>query len=191
MHHCCRLRLVSTVSALALAALTMLVLLVRADDSYAAPAPQVSVSRAQSDPRWVQGHVVVDAPPDAVFARLAQVDQWPSLFTDIAKMKVKTRSTGHWTIELETRTLGHGTLPYKVDVGPGRHLRLWTDGRGVRADGETFVREGPTASQSEVTYQLFIELSGIPAIAVPERVLRPKQEHMVVSQLADLGRGFP
>jgi hypothetical protein len=190
MHHRLHLGLINKLSSLALAAITVLiVVLVRAGDSQAAPTPQVS--RVQSDPRWIQGHVVVGAPPDVVFARLTQVDQWQSLFTDIAKMKVKSRSAEHWTIELETRTLGHGTLPYKVDIGPGRHLRFWTNGRGVRADGETFVREGPTASQSEVTYQLFIDLSGIPALAVPERVLRPKQEHMVVTQLADLGRAFP
>src|SRR5499427_7297431 len=72
-------------------------------------------SRVASDPRWVQGDVTVNAPPDMVWARLARVNEWPQSLTDIERLKVLDRRTddrGHtrWKIELETRTLGHGML---------------------------------------------------------------------------------
>jgi hypothetical protein len=152
--------------------------------------------RDASDPRWVQGDVTVNAPPDVVWARLASVDDWTHTLTDVASLKVLDRRTddrGHtrWKIELETRTLGHGMLGYEVDSDPARSLLLSTDRMGVRAVAQTLVRSGPTPNQSNVVYSLFIELSWLPSLLISEKSLRQKQEHMVDVTLGDIGRAFP
>jgi hypothetical protein len=152
--------------------------------------PPVTWSRYAADPHWVQGRVVIPAPPDVVFERLQHVEAWPQMFTDIAKMRVTEHHDNHWKIDLETKTLDHGTLPYDVAIAPGRQLTFSTNSGGVHVVGATFIREGPTASQADVVYELYINLSGVPALALPDRVLRPKQEHMVVVQLEDLYRAF-
>lgn len=165
--------------------------LVRADGGQAA----VQWHRDASDPRWVQGDATVNAPPEAVWARLAQVDGWTHVLTDVEKLKVLDRRTddhGHvrWTIELETRTLDHGMLRYEVDSDPARSLLLTTDRMGVHVVGQTIVRAGPTPNQSNVVYSLFIRLSGLPSLLISEKSLRSRQEHMVAVTLGDIVGAF-
>jgi len=153
-------------------------------------------SRVASDPRWVQGDVTVNAPPDMVWARLARVDEWPQTLTDIERLKVLDRQPderGHtrWKIELETRTLGHGMLGYEVDSDPARTLMLKTNRMGVSVVAQTLVRPGPTPHQANVVYSFFIELSGLPSLLISEKSLHEKQEHMVDVTLSDIGRAFP
>jgi hypothetical protein len=151
--------------------------------------------RDANDPRWVQGDVTVDAPPEVVWTRLARVDEWPRTLTDVAAVKVLDRRTderGHtiWKIELETVTLDHGMLGYEVDSDPGHSLVLSTDRMGVRAMAQTLVRPGPTPNRANVVYSFFIRLSGIPSILISDGSLRQKQEHMVDVTLGDIGRAF-
>jgi hypothetical protein len=158
-------------------------------------AKSVRWHRDARDPRWVQGDVTVDAPPDVVWARLALVDAWPATLTDVARLKVLDRRTddhGHtrWKIKLETRTLGHGMLDYEVDSDPARSLLLSTNRLGVQAVAQTIVRAGPTPNQSNVVYSFFIEVSGIPSLLISEKSLRKNQEHMVDVTLGDIGRAF-
>lgn len=166
--------------------------LVRADGGAQAT---VRWHRDASDPRWVQGDVTVDAPPDVVWARLARVDDWTHTLTDVASLKVLDRRTndqGHtrWKIELETRTLDHGMLGYEVDSDPAGSLLLSTNRMGVHAVAQTLVRSGPTPNQSNVVYSFFIYLSGLPSLLISESSLRRKQEHMVDVTLGDIGRVF-
>jgi carbon monoxide dehydrogenase subunit G len=158
--------------------------------------PVARWGRVASDPRWVQGDVTVNAPPDVVWARLARVDEWPRSLTDIQSVKVLDRRTddrGHtrWKIELETRTLDHGMLGYDVDSDPARTLLLTTNRLGVSVVAQTLVRPGPTRDQANVVYSFFIELSGLPSLFISEKSLRQKQEHMVDVTLGDIGRAFP
>jgi hypothetical protein len=158
--------------------------------------PSVRWHRDANDPRWVQGDVTVNAPPDAVWARLARVEEWPRTLTDVASIKVLDRRTddrGHtlWKIELETVTLDHGMLGYEVDSDPARSLLLSTDRMGVRAMAQTLVRPGPTPAQSNVVYSFFLRLSGIPSLLISDSSLRKKQEHMVDVTLGDIVRAFP
>jgi hypothetical protein len=158
-------------------------------------APIARWHRYAKDPRWVQGDVTVDAPPEMVWARLSRVDEWPRTLSDIAAVKVLERRTderGHmlWKIELETVTLDHGMLGYEVDSDPARSLVLSTDRMGVHVMAQTLVRAGPTATQSNVVYSFFIRLSGIPGLFISDSSLRQKQEHMVDVTLNDIGRAF-
>ncbi len=152
--------------------------------------PPPTWHRDAADPRWVQGEVTVDAPPDVVFARLEHVETWPQLLTDIARLKVLDHRDSHWEIELETRTLGHGMLGYDVNIGPGKVAKLTTNRMGVKAVGHTLVRPGPTPGQSNVVYSLFLEVSGLPSLLISDKTLREKQEHMLTVTLADFQRAF-
>lgn len=153
--------------------------------------PAVAVSRYPADPRWVQGQVIVDAPPDVVLARLEHVDTWPQLMSDIARLEVVNHQDTHWNIKIETHTLGHGLLPSQVLVQrPERRVAFWGKDSGISVAAYTLVRNGPTPTQSNVVYSMFIEVSGFVHLIISESSLREKQEHMVQVTLEDLRRGF-
>ncbi len=157
-----------------------------ADDA----AQAVPAHRDAKDPRWVFGSVVVDTPPDEVWARFERVGTWPQLLSDIARMKVVDHRDTHWGIQLETRTLGHGMLGYDVETSPERVIKLSTDKLGVHALAYTRVHPGPQAAQSLVSYSLFLQLNGAPRLLISDKSLREKQDHMVAVTLADIARAF-
>jgi hypothetical protein len=162
-------------------------------DGTTAPATTVAWHRDKKDPRWVQGTVTVDSPPDVVWARIQRVDAWPSLLSDVNRMRVTEHKDkdSHWKIELETKTLPYGMLGYDVDTsGPGRTGKLYTDRLGVKVVAQTDILPGPTPSQSVIVYSFFIEVSGIPKMLISEQELHKKQEHMVAVTLDDFEKNF-
>lgn len=150
----------------------------------------VSVERVPSAPRWMQGQVTVSAPPEVVWARLQDVAGWPKLLTDLARLDVKERRGSRWEIDLETRTLGHGQLPYHVELEPGLRVRFWRSGSGVAVQAFLLVRDGPTSGTANIVYSLYVRLTGLPHVLLPDSSLDEKQEHMVSVTLRDLERGF-
>jgi uncharacterized membrane protein len=139
----------------------------------------------------VQGQVTVAVPPGIVWSRLQNVADWPRLMTDIERLKVVERRGPRWEVELETRTLGHGSLDYHVDLAPGRSVRFWRTGSGVAAQGYLTVRDGPTEHEANIVYTLYIRLSGLPRLLISDDAMREKQEHMVTVTLGDLYRAYP
>ena len=106
-------------------------------------------------------------------------------------MDVTERRGSHWEVRLETRTLGHGELPYHVDLESGRRVRFWRTGSGVAVQAFLLVREGPTPLQANVVYSLYLKLTGLPHLLISDESLGKKQEHMVAVTLADLYTAFP
>lgn len=153
-------------------------------------AQAIPAHRDAKDPRWVFGSVVVNAPPDEVWARFERVETWPQMLSDIARMKVVDHRDAHWGIKLETKTLGHGMLGYDVETSPARVIKLSTDTLGVHALAYTRIHPGPQAGQSLVSYSLYLQLNGAPSLLISDKSLREKQDHMVAVTLADIGRGF-
>jgi hypothetical protein len=146
--------------------------------------------RDEKDPRWVWGTVTVDASQDEVWSRFQQVQSWPTMLSDIARLQVEGHRANHWDIKLETKTLGHGMLGYDVDAGDDRVIRLKTDTLGVHVLAVTRILPGPTAKQTNVSYALFLELKGAPSLLISGKSLREKQDHMVSVSLADIRRTF-
>lgn len=153
--------------------------------------PPVTVSHYPADPHWVQGQVIVNAPPDVVLARLERVDTWPQILTDISQVEVVDHKDDHWHIKLETRTLGRGMLPSQVMIQrPERRVVFWGNDTGVSSAAYTTVRNGPTPNQSNVVYSFYIQISGIAHLIISESSLREKQEHMVQVTLEDIRRAY-
>jgi hypothetical protein len=154
-----------------------------------ASSPPVATWRLPNDKRWIQGQVTVDAPPDVVWKRLERVDTWPQLLTDIANFRVTDHDGSRWKIELETRTLGHGMLPYTVEFGEeNRQLRLAARETGVAIVAYMLVRDGGRPQASNIVYSMYIELSGVPKLLIGDATLRNKQQHMVDVTLGDIWR---
>lgn len=150
----------------------------------------MSTTRDASDPRWVQGEVSVAASPDEVWAQLKHVDAWSKYFSDIKRLRVLSCDGTSCKIELETKTLSHGALPYEVDFLEGRRMKVWTNEMGVKAVTYTTVRQGQSPNESSVAYSMFIEVSGVPSLLISEKSLRQKQEHMVATTLEDMNKSF-
>jgi hypothetical protein len=135
--------------------------------------------------------VTIAAAPAEVFARLENVPEWPSLLSDITRLKVTGRQGDLWQVELETRTLDHGSLGYHVELDRPRQVRFWRTGNGVAVNAILLVRDGRGPNETNVVYSLYIKLTGAPHLLLSDRALRAKQEHMVAVTLADLDRSFP
>ncbi|MEO6420238.1 MAG: hypothetical protein ABIP39_12555, partial [Polyangiaceae bacterium] len=128
---------------------------------------------------------------DVVLARLEQVNTWPQILTDIARLEVVDHKDDRWNIKLETRTLGRGMLTSQVMIQrPERRVVFWGKDTGVVTAAYTTVRNGPTSNQSNVVYSFYIEISGIAHLIISEDTLREKQEHMVQVTLEDLRRAY-
>lgn len=155
-----------------------------------AQANQPTWKRDEKDPRWVQGQVTAAATPDAVFARLQRVPEWPRIFTDIKSMKVIERGTDHWRVKLETWTFDCGAHEYHVRFDASRTARLWIDAPGVTAVAYMRVLPNATTDTSRVVYSLFVDARGVMGWFISNEELRRKQEQMVARYLADLERTF-
>ncbi|MCL2723476.1 MAG: hypothetical protein FWD69_03475 [Polyangiaceae bacterium] len=94
----------------------------------------------------------------------------------------------HWNIELETKTLDHGMLPYQVELSPNRKVKFWTKNSGVTVEVLANVLGGPTPGQADIIYSMYLDVTGIPALLISEKSLREKQEHMVAVTLGDFDR---
>ena len=175
------------------ALVTLLLPLWGADARAEAPSPRKEPTlahRDEKDPRWVWGTVTVDTPQDQVWSRFQQVESWPSMLSDIARMKVSDHKDRHWSVDLETKTLGHGMLGYDVDASADQVIRLRTDTLGVHALAVTRILPGPSVGKTNVSYALFLELKGAPSLLISQKSLREKQDHMVSVTLADIRRSF-
>lgn len=155
-----------------------------------ADSPPPTWKRDDADPRWVQGQVLAQAAPDAVFARLRRVPEWPRMFTDIKSMKIVERGTDHWRVELETQTFDCGAHEYHVRFESPRTAKLWISAPGVTALAYMRVLDGATKETSRIVYSLFIDARGVAGWFISKDDLRRKQERMVVRYLADLERAF-
>jgi uncharacterized membrane protein len=151
----------------------------------------VHVARDRDDAAWVRGHVLVSAPADAVWARIADVRRWRTVFSDVRRLRVISQRDTRWRLEMETRAFDCGAHEYDVRLEPqARVAHIVIDAPGVEAHGELRVRPGRAAGTADVTYRLRVEATGIVSWFVSEDTLRAKQEDMVRSYLRDLRDAF-
>lgn len=155
-----------------------------------APDRSVSLTRDARDPRWLRGEVLVDASPAQVLERVARVDRWSELFSDVRSVKVVKRSAEHWHVRLDTRTMDCGEHDYHITFSPGERLDLRIDAPGINAHGSLSAHSTGKAAQSTVKFELFIDTKGFMGWFIPERTLRKRQERMVRGDLEDLASSF-
>ena len=148
------------------------------------------VVRDSKDPRWIHGTVVVTAPADKVMARVARVDQWTKVFSDIKSLKVVKREGDHWHLRLETRTMDCGAHDYYVTVNGTRSVKLVIDAPGINANGLITAKAADQKQVSIASFSLFVETTGVIGWFIPEKVLRARQETMVRRDLEDLAASF-
>jgi Polyketide cyclase / dehydrase and lipid transport len=152
--------------------------------------PSIHWSRDKKDPRWVNGYVLVDTAPDAVWAALQGVSSWPTMFSDIKTMKVKRHDGNAWRLEMSTRTFDCGAHDYEVLVQPDRTISVRMLVPGANAVAYVRVRPVQGTEQSIVTYDLFVDVRGVASWFISEKTLRQKQEAMTTRYLGDLQRAF-
>lgn len=149
-------------------------------------AGHVTVRRDEGDPYWVHGRVVVGTEPDAVWARLRQVDRWATLFHDIQRLRVLEHANSRWRVELGSTIMECGPHDYIVRLGEPRTVHLVIDAPGVDARGRMLVQPGPRPETAVVIYQLRVEATGIVSWFVSESRLRDVQQRLVSSYLHDI-----
>jgi len=153
-------------------------------------APSVHWARDKKDPRWVNGFVLVDTAPDAVWAALQKVPSWPTMFSDIKTMKVKRHEGNAWRLEMSTKTFDCGTHDYDVTIKQDRTITIRMLVPGANASAYVRVSPVPGTEQSIVRYDLFVDVRGVASWFISEKTLQQKQEAMTIRYLNDLYRAF-
>jgi hypothetical protein len=156
----------------------------------AAPAGTATLTRDARDARWLEGKIRVAAAPAEVVERVARVDRWNQLFSDVKSVRVVKRSPNHWHVRLDTRTMDCGEHDYHITVRPGQGITLVIDAPGIEARGSLSARASERIGQSEITFRLFIDTKGVMGWFIPESTLRARQQQMVRRDLEDLARSF-
>jgi hypothetical protein len=155
------------------------------------PSTSPKWTRDDKDPRWVQGEVILPAPPEAVWSRLGRVSEWPRIFTDIKSLRIVDRIDETWNMKVESRTFAYGPQEYHARLDPSaRTARGWVAGAGVSAVNTMRIFDGSAPRTSRAVCSLFIDARGIAAWVLGKDEIHRKQEHMVVQYLADFERAF-
>ncbi len=152
-------------------------------------------SRDKSDPRWVQGSVVVPALAEQVWKRLERADQWAAVFTDIKALRVAFRDADEWKLKVETHTFPCGAHDYHVHLSGPYSSTIFIEAPGISGIAYLKAREVKRARPSDpvetrVHYSLFVEMKKPMPWFGNEAELRKKQEAMVEKNLVDLERAF-
>jgi carbon monoxide dehydrogenase subunit G len=157
----------------------------------AAP-PAAWWQRNPSDPRWVQGQVDLATPAPAVWQRMSNVSEWPSIFSDILSFSVQSESSDgtHWVIRFESRLVRHGRFDYLVTLNAaGKSSRIVVNAPGIRAG--VYASVAPIdAAHSRVRFSAFVDKVGVIGWFLSERFLRERQEQLVEQDGADLKKAF-
>lgn len=156
----------------------------------AEPPNRAKIARDAKDPRWLHGTITIAAPANQVFDRLARVNEWNQVFSDIKRLKVIKHDGEHWLVELETRTMDCGAHDYHLYVQANRRVKLVFDAPGVNAHGFIEAKQGEREGESSARFTLFVEATGVIGWFIPESTLRARQESMVRHDLGDLARSF-
>jgi hypothetical protein len=140
----------------------------------------------------VLGKVEVATAPDAVWARIGSIDQWPGLLSDIRGLTVILHDGDTWRLRLDTWSMKScGPHEYVVRIDPtAKRAFIDIDASGADAKARITVTAGNAPGRAVVTYQLFVDTKGVMGWFIPAKRLRKAQEDMMVRYLGDFARAF-
>ncbi len=145
--------------------------------------------RDAKDPDWVHGQVLISSPARDVWSRIEKVDSWPSIFSDIKRMRVLERDPPHWRIRVETESFDCGARDYHILFQEERTAEIRMEAPGFESRAYLSARDDPSGG-ALVSYRLFLMPTGFTGWFVSKKELRRRQEDMVVRYLADVRRLF-
>ena len=178
------------VATLLAATAVTLALVLTGNSEASEPSGRAKVIRDSKDPRWLHGAVTISAPADRVLDRLARVNEWNKVLTDIKHLDVIKRDGEKWLVRIETRTMDCGAHDYHVTADSNRGVKLVIDAPGINANGFITAKASKREGESSARFSLFVETSGVIGWFIPEKTLWAKQEQMVRRDLEDLARSF-
>lgn len=150
------------------------------------PPADAGWSRSTADPRTVTGIVQVKLEPGEVWRAVSVLENWPRLFTDVRRLKVKGRRGDVIAAEIDTRIFDCGPHEYRVRIDDAaRSMTMDIAALGLSASG-SFVIEPGGGGTSTVRYSLTVEVKAPASWFASEADVRKKQERMVAAYLADI-----
>lgn len=146
-----------------------------------------SVQRRTAGARWVDGIAELAIPPDVVRAAVANVGNWPQLFTDVTAVAVKSQTGTRQVAAVRSRILGGHAHDFTV-VDRGLQFDVAIDVTGADARGTIAILPGGREGTSRVLFSLYAVTSGFAGVFLSDGALRTKQEALVRTYLTDLAR---
>ena len=135
--------------------------------------------------------IVIDAPIDQVYALVTDYAHWPTAFTDIESVRVKSGGRDNATVRFRSRAIGYSVAVQFENISP-RLVRF----RGVqgppgsKARGEYVLTPIDNGRRTKVDAKLYIDISGPAGLIMRDRKVRAIRQAKLAADLNDAARWF-
>jgi uncharacterized protein YndB with AHSA1/START domain len=147
--------------------------------------------------REVRSHVtestvIIDAPPEEIYAVITDYANWQQIFSDVLSVKVKAGAREDATIEFKSRAFDHRSVPVKFDNVRNRLIRF----RGLngppsgRTWGEYVLTPIGDGSRTQVTARLYVNVVGPASVLYHGSKVTRMRRNKLGADLSDATRWF-
>jgi hypothetical protein len=138
-----------------------------------------------------EGTLIVDAPPDDVYAHATRYEQWPRQFSDIRDVTWQRGDREHARVRFASRSFGE-SVTVQFDNEPGRVIRFRAVEAppGGRARGEYRLTPIDGGRRTAVVARLYMNVVGPPRLLFSAHKIRAMRHAKLKVDLEDTERWF-
>lgn len=144
------------------------------------------VELQEAPDHWTEATVIVDAPSDDVYALVTDYARWPTVFSDVSNVKVKSGGREDAVVRFTSRAFGR-TVAVQFDNIAGRVIRF----RGVegppggKARGEYVLSPIDDGKRTRVSARLYMDVDGVARLFVRSREVQAMRQAKLSADLND------
>ena len=157
----------------------------------AAPARAGGVTLTEKGDNTTQGVVIVDAPPEQVYAFATNYAQWPRTLSDIKSVRFESGGRDNARLWFDSRAMDHEVLVQFENI-PNQAIRF----RGIKgvpgatARGEYRLEPIDGGKRTRITANLYLIVKGPVGWFVSDSKTRGMRQTKVRADLTDVARHF-
>jgi uncharacterized protein YndB with AHSA1/START domain len=138
-----------------------------------------------------EGTVVINAPPDEVYARATSFEQWPSVFSDVREAHWESGDREHARVRFKSKSFEH-SVTVKFDNVPGHLIRFRSVKAppGARARGEYTLTPIDGGRRTAVVARLYMNVVGPGRLLVSGHKIESMRRLKLTLDLGDTERWF-
>jgi uncharacterized membrane protein len=138
-----------------------------------------------------EGTLIVDAPPDVVYAHAVDYENWANQFSDIRSVSWESGDRDHARVRFKSLSFGQ-SVTVLFDNVPGRLIRFHSVKAppGGRARGEYLLTPIDGGRRTAVTARLYMDVVGPPRLLFSADKIRTMRHAKLQIDLQDTERWF-
>lgn len=138
-----------------------------------------------------EGTVIIDAPPDVVYAHATNYERWTTQFSDIREVRWESGDREHARVRFKSKSFDE-SVTVEFDNVPGRVIRFRSVKAppGGRARGEYTLSAVDAGRRTAVVARLYMNVVGPPRLLFSGRKIRSMRQLKLRLDLEDAERWF-